>query len=479
MTKKLRIQRGFLFALLAVLVLGLAGCGKDKQPDDVFIADEPEDMGEGAIGDESAEAPSGETGSAAETAPAEEPQETQPPANVEMSSVTAPDADTDVYEIVLGVGSDETQAIVKWYGTNTEAGTVYVAKAAEMGGNTFPVTAQIVNSTVSPADYQSYMVNAATVTGLERDTEYCYMVGSANGWSSLRSFHTGKEGQADIIVTGDIQLGTGDNDGENVAAWNRIVADTVSRFPDYNMHLNMGDVTTMAFEDHYVNSINNRLFSDYVTGVVYGNHDAAGDLWNKHFSQPNQSDFAQRDGKANGNFWFKYNGVLFMELNYQIEDIDILVDHKYFIEQTIAANPDCKWRVVLMHYSPFSSVAKYQDYSDQNREYWLQVFEEYDIDVVLNGHDHAYTRSYMIQGGQPQKSDATSVTNPEGILYVTFGSASGSQYHDVNPTGYAAKTLQTYTPHVSTVNFTQNSFKLTVYDANSWEVLDSFEIIKE
>lgn len=50
-----------------------------------------------------------------------------------------------------------------------------------------------------------------------------------------------------------------------------------------------------------------------------------------------------------------------------------------------------------MHYSPYSSVEKYQKYSNENREYWLKVFDENDIDVVLNGHDHAYTRTYIIK----------------------------------------------------------------------------------
>lgn len=168
-----------------------------------------------------------------------------------------------------------------------------------------------------------------------------------------------------------------------------------------------------------------------------------------------------------------------MELNYMVEELDISVDHRYFIKQALEANPDCKWKVVMMHYSPFSSVAKYQDYSNQNRQYWLEVFDEFGIDVVLNGHDHAYTRSYIVKNGQAQKTDAASVTNPDGTLYLTFSSASGSQYHDISPTEFAAKALQTYTPHISTINFTDNTFKLTVYDADSWEVLDTFEIIKE
>jgi len=56
------------------------------------------------------------------------------------------------------------------------------------------------------------------------------------------------------------------------------------------------------------------------------------------------------------------------------------------------------------------------------------------VDLVLQGHDHSYSRSYMIEGGVKQKTDekpgATSVfQDPGGVVYVTANSASGSKYY--------------------------------------------------
>ncbi|MDY5542048.1 MAG: metallophosphoesterase family protein [Lachnospiraceae bacterium] len=463
--KKSSRRRGLAFlCLLVAFVFMLSGC-KKKEPEDTFVPDEVQvQEGEGDEAPADSQQDEGQSQALAEVPQA--------------SGYTAPEEDQNVSYVVLGVGSDETQAVFTWYSRSQNTGKAIVGKASEMSESTFPVTALTAEANTRPTEFDGYNANTATVTGLEPDTAYCYMVGNEEGWSAMYRFHTAKSGELNVVVTGDIQLGTGDDDAVNVENWKRIASETAERFPDYSMHLNMGDITTMPYEEHYINVLDTPMFTNYETGVVLGNHDY-GIPYQEHFSRPNQSDFGVRNDAQNGNFWFRYGDVLFMELNYMIETDDIMVDHRYFIKQTLEANPDCKWKVVLMHYSPFSSVAKYQAYSDQNRSYWLQVFDEFGIDVVLNGHDHAYTRSYIVKDGQPRVSDVSSVTNPDGTLYVTFSSASGSQYHDVSPTGFAAKCLQTYTPHVSTINFTDHTFKLTVYEADTWNVLDEFEIVKE
>ena len=49
------------------------------------------------------------------------------------------------------------------------------------------------------------------------------------------------------------------------------------------------------------------------------------------------------------------------------------------------------------------------------------------------GHDHVYVRSNMMKGMKvsQETKDLTSVTDPEGILYLTANSASGSKYYDI------------------------------------------------
>lgn len=103
------------------------------------------------------------------------------------------------------------------------------------------------------------------------------------------------------------------------------------------------------------------------------------------------------------------------------------------------------------------------------------MFDENDIVMVLNGHDHAYTRTYIIKNGQPQVTDATSVTNPDGTLYLTFGSASGSQYHDVSPMFCGSQVYSNNHPQMSYAEYHRQQLKVHLYDANTWEVLVSLK----
>ena len=59
------------------------------------------------------------------------------------------------------------------------------------------------------------------------------------------------------------------------------------------------------------------------------------------------------------------------------------------------------------------------------------------MDLVLQGHDHSYSRSYLIDSGVKanagEKPGATSVfQGPGGVIYVTGNSASGSKYYPLS-----------------------------------------------
>jgi len=457
----MRKSYSVLISVIMMTLLLFGGCGKEQE--EVFVPDEPE------VTEREETAENEET---EEEVPTEVPEETS-------DAYTGSSEDSpNVGYVILGVGSNETEASATWYSKSANAGKMLVAKASEMNGGAFPQNALLAESVPESAGYEDYQKNRATVAGLEPDTQYCYMVGNDEGWSAVRTFHTTPEDEVKVIVTGDIEVGVGDENHVNVDNWARIAADTSSRFADYGMHLNMGDVTYVPDESHYPDTIDVPLFQNFRNAVVRGNHDY-GSVYYNHFFQPNLSEFGQEDDEQNGNFWFREGDVLFMQLNYQVEGVDILLDHRYFVAGALEANPDCKWKVVIMHYSPFSSTEKYQDYSNENRDRLMEVFDEFGIDAVFAGHDHVYTRTPIIKAGQLMTGDVASVTNPDGTLYVNFSSSSGSQYHVPAPNPFGLRVLQTNTPHISTLNFTDTRMKLTVYEADTWNVIDEFEIIKE
>ena len=77
-----------------------------------------------------------------------------------------------------------------------------------------------------------------------------------------------------------------------------------------------------------------------------------------------------------------------------------------------------------------------------------------------------------------------SVTNPQGTLYMTANSASGSKYYELISAqqDYIANRSQNWLPSYSIINMTENSFKITTYqiadDGSVQTIDDTFTINK-
>ena len=136
------------------------------------------------------------------------------------------------------------------------------------------------------------------------------------------------------------------------------------------------------------------------------------------------------------------------------------------------------------------------------------LMDKYDIDVVLQGHDHTYSRTYQLQSdGQAHdkfaKTENTAnyakenncyeivdttkggtVVNPKGTVYLEANSATGSKFYNLITAkqDFISERSQTWTPSYSVVNVTDDSFEVTTYDADTGKVLDgssSYKIVKK
>ena len=93
-----------------------------------------------------------------------------------------------------------------------------------------------------------------------------------------------------------------------------------------------------------------------------------------------------------------------------------MLDHEALIAEAVETYPDAQWRVIMMHHGVYSCEDKDDD-NPNNRNALVPMFEKYDIDLVLSGHSHMYSRTYVMKNFE--KAD-------EGIVYIEGGCASGS-----------------------------------------------------
>jgi hypothetical protein len=102
-----------------------------------------------------------------------------------LNNIHAPAAPEQVTDLVVNVGTDETQRLVTWYSASDETGEVQLATASAMTGTDFPATYQSFAAVRSNSSFNGFYTYKASVTGLEPNTDYVYRVGNADGWSGV------------------------------------------------------------------------------------------------------------------------------------------------------------------------------------------------------------------------------------------------------------------------------------------------------
>ena len=386
--------------------------------------------------------------------------------------------------VSLNVGEDETKRNITWYANDTAPGILQLALKDDMAGEKFPgqnyreFTARVESSN-DPGFYS----NQLTMSELKAETEYVYRLINGSTVSKVYSFKTGSLGGFSFLLAGDPQIGASGSNMNDSNGWENTLTKSLAQFPDTEFIISAGDqVNTAADENQYAGYLNHDALSAVPVATVIGNHDTASDAYSEHFNNPNVSSYGKT--AAGSDYWYVYNNVLFLNLN---SNNFSMAEHKAFMKEAINENPDVAWKVVVFHHSIYS-VASHAVENDilQRREEYAPVFKDLGIDVVLMGHDHVYVRSYMMDGLNAQvarnadNTPLSHVTDPEGTLYITANSASGSKFYNIQNQEfpYSAVQSQEKVPNISNITVSPSSFKITTYRVSDMSVVDTFEMTR-
>lgn len=461
----------------------------------------------------------------------------------------------DWTQVSMSPGADETQMNFAWYSKDgEETGLVYGTSSDLSDGQNAQVT--------QTASQDGYLSNKVTLNNLQPGVTYYYQVtGKEN-----ESFTTDDDtSDFSFIFVGDPQIGSSnsakDDSPEDMQTpefltaqseavrndsfnWNYTLNRAFAKTGNSaNFILSAGDQIQTNYEDAEDTRISEIEYAGYLSpdvmksvpvATTVGNHDADNPNYTYHFNIANMSDLGD-NGYVGGDYYFTYGDALFMILNTQDTNVS---EHKQFIEETVAANQDCKWRIVTLHQDIYGSAEHSNEPEITNLRYSLvPIFEENDVDIVLTGHDHAYSRTKMLQGGQSTTGfeytddefdeqldkdvdvgDSTETiyeapanisddtTDPAeqryleylysvmdedavleltdnqdvaidsaGIMYLTAGSSSGSKYYDLVPRQqtYIANRWQQDVPTYSVIDVTETTLTLNTYRTDTDEKIDS------
>lgn len=361
---------------------------------------------------------------------------------------------TDSSGIILLAGADETQRVVNWYSTSGDAQQVQVAETKKVKNGEFPADALQFDAVVSANTVNGGFNGHAVLSGLNKNKKYVYRVGNAGNWSKSYEFATSNFNNSnfDFLFFGDPQIGSSGSIEADGEGW-QATLDAVDQLdPQAELFVSGGDQVNVANVEAEWDAF---LAPDQLRSTPWaatiGNHDVGGKAYEQHLWTPNTDrspKFYKQNGlttQSGGNYWFTYKGVLFIDLNSNAYSTssepgkDADEAHIEYVRDVIAEQgAKAKHTVLVYHHSIYSPASHANDGDNQKRRQdFPTAFSELGVDLVLQGHDHAYSRSYLLRNGQ--KADANEqpgqdkvFQGPGGVIYVTANSATGSKYYDLS-----------------------------------------------
>lgn len=411
----------------------------------------------------------------------------------------------DSAKVALTPGKTEKDLNFAWYSENTSNPAVMIWKnGAKSQAKVFEGTSTaILAENWQGKTYQAD--NKVSINDYFEDNteyEYCYTNdynGQSTVWSTAYSYKTGDSSKYSVILTGDPQIGASSSNDDNTTTdssvardtynWNKTMSTAKQVCPDAAFLLSAGDQIDKsgasksndlkARESEYAGYLYPEVFRSLPIASTIGNHDMAGSDYSAHFNNPNSEDSLGATN-AGSDYYFSYGNVLFISLNSNNRN---QAEHRELMEKAVASNKNAKWKIVIFHSDIYGSGQPHADTdAATNRVIFAPLMDEFDIDVCLTGHDHTYSRSYQVFDGNVIDYDISSgsVTDPEGTLYITTGSGSGSKYYNLlNYTPYyIAERTNAMLPSFSTIDFSDSELTIKTYDYTGAKYADDFTIKK-
>lgn len=413
---------------------------------------------------------------------------------------------SDSAKIALTPGADAADLNFAWYSETAAKPAVMVWKDGQKS------SAKIVEGTASAISAQNWQGKSYTASNkvsvndyFEAGTSYGYQytenyTGETTTWSAEYTYKTAASRQNfSVILTGDPQVGaSGSSDdfsandssvARDAYNWNKTMTQALKTSPNAAFLLSAGDQINNSNADtsddnktresEYAGYLYPSVFRSLPIAATIGNHDTAGVDYTNHFNNPNAGKKLGATA-AGSDYYFSYGDVLFISLNTNNRNQS---EHRALLNDAIASNKSAKWKVVVFHSDIYGSGQPHADTdAATNRVIFAPLMDEFNIDICLTGHDHTFSRSYQVEDGNVINYDLSSgsVTDPEGTLYITTGSGSGSKYYDLlNYTPYyIAERTNKDLPSFSTIDFTNGSLTLKTYDYNGNKYANDFTIKK-
>lgn len=309
--------------------------------------------------------------------------------------------------------------------------------------------------------------HSVTFKDLKPETKYAYRVGDGKYFSEWFHFTTAsaKSKPFSFIYFGDAQ-------NEVKSMWSRCIREAILTAPDFDFLLHAGDLINVANNDEEWGGwfeAGGWIYGSKPSIATPGNHEyyrygeerLLSDQWRPTFTLPQNGP----KGLEETVYYIDYQDVRIISLNTMpmLRDDKVLADQFKWLEKVLRDN-DQKWTIITQHH-PIYSTAMGRD-NDKLRENFQPLYEKYNVDLVLQGHDHTYGRGHNMAFGS--KHDHL------GPAYVV--SVSGPKMYNLNFEDWLER-VASNTQLYQIIEVDGNTLNFKAYTAIG-ELYDAFELKK-
>jgi len=385
---------------------------------------------------------------------------------------TLPTADPD--RVILNLtATPETSIAVNWRTDatvfNGEVEWAIATAGPEFRENRTKVSAVRESLTVLREDEPPITANyfSAKIDNLTPGQKYVYRVGNEQGWTEWFQIQMPDPSAGlSFVYFGDAQ-----NDIKSM--WSRVIREAYKTMPRVDFMLHAGDLINRHDRDEewgewfYAGSFIHATVPSVMTpgNHEYGTGVVLSPQWRPQFNLPLNGP----KGLEETCYVVNYSNLKVISLDAeQIDESPVYREkQEQWLDSVLTADPR-KWTAITFHYPVFSTKPNRDNENLRNR--FKPLFDKHKVDIILQGHDHAYGRGRIsnIPTGTRVNDESS------GTVYVV--SVSGPKMYDIsNDPWMKRKARNTQLFQVITIE--DNKLKYQAYTARG-ELYDAFDLIK-
>lgn len=309
---------------------------------------------------------------------------------------------------------------------------------------------------------------SAKIEGLNPGGKYVYRVGTTGSWSEWHQIKMPDptKQKLSFVYFGDAQT-------DVKSMWSRVIREAYKTLPSVDFMLHAGDLINRHDRDvewgewFYAGSF---IHATVPSVMTPGNHEYGKGVilspqWRPQFNLPSNGP----KGLEETCYVVNYTNLKVVSLD--AEQIDespyYLEKQKHWLDSVLKNDPK-KWTAITFHYPVFST--KPNRDNENLRNHFKPLFDKYNVDIVLQGHDHAYGRGMVsnVPTGKNMRDDVA------GTMYVV--SVSGPKMYDVSDDPWMERRARN-TQLFQVITIDNNTLSYQALSADG-ELYDAFDLIK-